>query len=77
MKIIFSETTVVWHKKTGLPLHNAIVWLDTRTADLAKESIHRTASKYVKILDSTVFGQNHSELFPLFFTKNQGSYREV
>ncbi|PAV88567.1 hypothetical protein WR25_14574 [Diploscapter pachys] len=39
------ETTVVWHKKTGLPLHNAIVWLDTRTADLAKESIHRTASK--------------------------------
>jgi glycerol kinase len=26
------ETTVVWHKKTGEPIHNAIVWQDTRVA---------------------------------------------
>jgi glycerol kinase len=25
------ETTVVWNKKTGEPLYNAIVWMDTRT----------------------------------------------
>ncbi len=25
------ETTVVWHKKTGQPIHNAIVWQDRRT----------------------------------------------
>ncbi|KAJ7376770.1 hypothetical protein OS493_032504 [Desmophyllum pertusum] len=25
------ETTVVWDKLTGEPLHNAIIWLDTRT----------------------------------------------
>ena len=25
------ETTVVWNKKTGLPIYNAIVWQDTRT----------------------------------------------
>lgn len=25
------ETTVVWSKVTGLPLHNAIVWMDSRT----------------------------------------------
>lgn len=25
------ETTVVWDKNTGKPLHNAVVWLDTRT----------------------------------------------
>ena len=25
------ETTVVWHRKTGLPIHNAIVWQDRRT----------------------------------------------
>jgi glycerol kinase len=35
------ETTVLWDKKTGKPLHNAIVWQDTRVADevsrLAKE----------------------------------------
>ena len=27
------ETTVVWNKKTGLPICNAIVWQDRRTAD--------------------------------------------
>lgn len=27
------ETTVIWDKKTGKPLHNAIVWQDTRTQD--------------------------------------------
>jgi len=26
------ETTVVWHKKTGKPVYNAIVWQDTRVA---------------------------------------------
>ncbi len=26
------ETTVVWHKKTGKPVYNAIVWQDRRTA---------------------------------------------
>ncbi|MBT8041680.1 MAG: glycerol kinase GlpK [Pontiella sp.] len=28
------ETTVVWNRKTGKPIHNAIVWQDRRTADL-------------------------------------------
>lgn len=28
------ETTVVWERATGQPIHNAIVWQDTRTADL-------------------------------------------
>jgi glycerol kinase len=28
------ETTVVWDPQTGRPWHNAIVWQDTRTADL-------------------------------------------
>jgi glycerol kinase len=27
------ETTVVWNRKTGKPLYNAIVWQDRRTAD--------------------------------------------
>ena len=31
------ETTVVWDRTTGRPLHNAIVWLDLRTAELAAE----------------------------------------
>lgn len=28
------ETTVVWDRETGVPLHNAIVWSDTRTTSV-------------------------------------------
>jgi glycerol kinase len=31
------ETTVVWHKKTGKAVHNAIVWQDTRVAPTVAE----------------------------------------
>ncbi|GAB3264758.1 FGGY family carbohydrate kinase [Chitinimonas naiadis] len=31
------ETTVLWDRKTGQPLYNAIVWQDRRTADLCKQ----------------------------------------
>src|SRR5512136_693978 len=31
------ETTVVWDKKTGKPLYNAIVWQDTRTDKICNE----------------------------------------
>ena len=31
------ETTVIWDRRTGEPVHNAIVWQDTRTADLCNE----------------------------------------
>ncbi|KAG0371074.1 hypothetical protein BC939DRAFT_393665 [Gamsiella multidivaricata] len=30
------ETAVVWDKSTGRPLHNAIVWSDTRTKDIVR-----------------------------------------
>ena len=31
------ETTVLWDRRTGEPVANAIVWQDTRTADLARQ----------------------------------------
>ncbi len=31
------ETTILWDKKTGKPIHNAIVWQDRRTASLIEE----------------------------------------
>ena len=31
------ETTIVWDKKTGLPVYNAIVWQCRRTADMIPE----------------------------------------
>lgn len=33
------ETIVAWDRLSGRPLHNAIVWLDTRTQDLVKAEI--------------------------------------
>jgi glycerol kinase len=42
------ETTVVWDRKTGKPLYNAIVWQDTRTDgiinELARDASTSTAS---------------------------------
>jgi len=40
------ETTLLWQKSTGKPIHNAIVWQDRRTADFCKsmkESGHEEA----------------------------------
>ena len=31
------ETTVVWDRATGEPVHHAIVWQDTRTSDLVAQ----------------------------------------
>ena len=31
------ETTLAWIKSTGEPLHNALVWQDTRTQDICDE----------------------------------------
>ena len=31
------ETTVVWDRETGQPIHNAIVWQDRRTAQICRE----------------------------------------
>jgi len=31
------ETTIVWDKATGEPIYNAIVWQDTRTADICNK----------------------------------------
>ncbi|KAL8122147.1 hypothetical protein AgCh_018766 [Apium graveolens] len=30
------ETTVIWSKSTGAPLHNAIVWMDVRTSSICR-----------------------------------------
>ncbi len=35
------ETTVVWEWATGRPIYNAIVWQDTRTADICSELSNR------------------------------------
>ncbi|KAI9103166.1 hypothetical protein DFS34DRAFT_355197 [Phlyctochytrium arcticum] len=39
------ETTVVWDKSTGKPLHHALVWLDGRTKDTVHALVEKTSSK--------------------------------
>ncbi len=41
------ETTVVWNRKTGKPVYNAIVWQDTRVApSVAEFAIHGGQDRY-------------------------------
>jgi glycerol kinase len=42
------ETTVIWNKKTGEPIHNAIVWQDKRTADICEGLKSKGLSDYVR-----------------------------
>jgi glycerol kinase len=42
------ETTLVWDKKTGEPIHKAIVWQDRRTAAICDELKANKMEKYVR-----------------------------
>ena len=42
------ETTVVWDKATGEPIHNAIVWQCRRTANYCDELIARGLERTIK-----------------------------
>ncbi len=42
------ETTVVWDRETGKPIHNAIVWQCRRTSDLCDELKERGLSETVR-----------------------------
>ncbi len=42
------ETTVVWDRATGEPIHNAIVWQCRRTADYCNELIEKGYSELIK-----------------------------
>lgn len=42
------ETTIVWDRKTGDPVYNAIVWQDKRTASICEELKSRGLEEYVR-----------------------------
>jgi glycerol kinase len=42
------ETTVVWDKSTGIPIYNAIVWQDKRTASICEELKEKGLSGHVQ-----------------------------
>lgn len=45
------ETTILWNNKTGIPIYNAIVWQDRRTADYCDEL--KLAGKQTLIQEKT------------------------
>lgn len=77
------ETTIVWDKKTGKPIYNAIVWQCRRTADMCKgleehkEMIHQktglildpyfSATKICWILDNVPGAREKAERGELLF----------
>ena len=77
------ETTVVWDKKTGMPVYNAIIWQSRQTVDICerfaeqKEYIHErtgllinpyfSMSKIRFILDEIPHGQERAEKGELMF----------
>ena len=42
------ETTVIWEKRSGQPIHNAIVWQDRRTASFCDELKTKGADKIIQ-----------------------------
>ena len=42
------ETTVIWDRKTGVPVHPAIVWQDKRTASICEELKAKGLTEYVR-----------------------------
>lgn len=42
------ETTVVWDKKTGKPIYNAIIWQDNRTAEFCNKINNDIINEYIR-----------------------------
>lgn len=42
------ETSIIWNKKTGIPVYNAIVWQDTRTAKMCENIISMNKNDLIK-----------------------------
>ena len=53
------ETTIIWDKTTGQPIHNAIVWQDRRTAgicdDLKKQGLEDYVRKHTGLVIDAYF----------------------
>ncbi len=51
------ETTLIWNKKSGKPIYNAIVWQDRRTSDYCEQMASQKIKKMISdktglVLDS-------------------------
>ncbi|MGM9858216.1 MAG: glycerol kinase GlpK [Bacilli bacterium] len=42
------ETTIIWDKKTGKPIHNAVVWQSKQSQEICDELIAKGKSEFIK-----------------------------
>jgi glycerol kinase len=71
------ETTVVWNRKTGRPVYNAIVWQDKRTAAICEEMKKRGLSDYVRTTTGLVIDSYFSATKVKWILDNVAEAREA
>ena len=71
------ETSVVWNKKTGEPVMNAIVWQDKRTADICEEMKQAKLDAYVKENTGLVIDSYFSATKIAWMLRNVEGAREL
>ncbi|KAL2162046.1 hypothetical protein VTH06DRAFT_7831 [Thermothelomyces fergusii] len=71
------ETTVVWDSVTGEPLHNAIVWPDTRTSALVRELKAREGSDRLTELCGLPLSTYPSSVKLLWLIRNVDAVRQA
>lgn len=70
------ETSVLWDRSTGEPLHNAIVWQDTRTASLVQGCIDQGIEDRVRRLTGLPLASYFSALKIQWLLDNIAGARE-
>ncbi|RMZ98021.1 glycerol kinase-like isoform X1 [Brachionus plicatilis] len=73
------ETTILWDKVTGKPLHNAIVWLDTRTHSTVDEMLAKCNNNpnYLKMECGLPFSTYFSALKIKWLIDNVAEVKEA
>lgn len=73
------ETTVLWHKLTGVPLYNAIAWNDTRTDDIVNKLLTRIHNKknYLKAMCGLPLSNCFSALKVMWIMENVLEVKDV
>lgn len=73
------ETTVLWHKLTGVPLYNAIAWNDTRTDAIVNKILTKIHNKknYLKSVCGLPLSNCFSALKVVWIMDNVSEVKEV
>lgn len=71
------ETTVVWDRETGRPIHNAIVWQDRRTAETCELLKKNGLTDYIKMTTGLVIDSYFSATKLHWLLKNIPSAQKL